>query len=67
MTAADFATALTQGPALTVSCVAASWDEHLSQSLNVGGHAVLEESVLQFLLEDLSRIDQSQNNVGIRF
>jgi uncharacterized protein (TIGR02679 family) len=57
MTAADYATVRVKGPPLAAKCVAASWDENLAQLLCLQGHAVLEESVLEILLDDLSHTE----------
>ncbi len=54
MSSEDYAASMTKGPVLT-NCVAASWDQHLSGLLVAAGRAVLEESVLDLLIEDLSK------------
>ena len=60
MSAADYAAVNVKGPTLRSRCVEASWDENLARSLDAAHHAVLEESVLDILMDDLR-----QGNSGL--
>jgi uncharacterized protein (TIGR02679 family) len=55
MSAADYISVRTKGPTLQLHRISASWDEQLAHSMNSEGHAILEESVLDTLLDDLSQ------------
>jgi hypothetical protein len=54
MTATDYTNSAAVGPLLRGKYIAATWDAHLCPLLQESGHAVLEESVLESLLADLS-------------
>ena len=54
MSAADYASVRVDGPALIGKPVSACWDEHLFEKMHARGRAVLEESILDVLMGDLS-------------
>jgi uncharacterized protein (TIGR02679 family) len=55
MSAANYTSVRAKGPALRSRCVAPLWDEQLAGSMGSQGYAILEESVLDTLLDDLSQ------------
>jgi hypothetical protein len=63
MAAADYAIVRIKGPPLAATCVTASWDRELAQLINVRGHSVLEESVLDVLLGDLSQAKRAETAI----
>jgi uncharacterized protein (TIGR02679 family) len=55
MATTDYLTCASRGPVLGPKCASASWDANLASLLLSHGHAVLEESMLDILVDDLRR------------